>query len=151
MKFLEDEGHPKIGFSTFCTLLPPHCELCRHTVCVCHHHQNPKLMLTSLDAKGITYHDLMKSGVCDNTNGECMFYRCKTCPSEIGIESFVRELPPYTDPPDEVTFKQWVTVDRCSLQRRLLMMITYVLWQRTCLHCPGITTLQNAMQHSLRI
>ena len=126
MKFLEDEAHPKNGFSTFCTLLQPHCVLCRHTVCVCHHHQNPKLMLTALDAKGITYHDLMKSGVCDNTNEECMFYRCRTCPSETGIESFVRELHPYTDPPDEVTFKQWVTVNRCGLITKTLAYDDYV-------------------------
>ncbi len=143
VKFLEDEAHPKIGFSTFCTLRPPHCVLAgsagthsvcmlrpphcvlagsagthsvcmlrpphcvlagsagthsvcmlrpphcvlagsagthsvcmlrpphcvlagragTHSVCVCTHHQNPKLMLTALNAKGITYHDLMKSGV----------------------------------------------------------------------------------------
>ena len=114
VKFLEDEGHPKIGFSMFGMLCPPHClagSVGTHSACVCTHHQNPKLMLMVLDAKGITYHDLIKSGVCDNTNEEGMLHRCKTCPSETGIESFVRELPPCTDSPDEVTFKQWVTVD----------------------------------------
>ena len=52
---------------------------------------------TALDAKGITYHDLMKLGVSDNMNKECMLHRCKTCPSETGSESFVRELPPYRE------------------------------------------------------
>ena len=27
VKFLEDDAHPNIGFSTFCTLCPPHCVL----------------------------------------------------------------------------------------------------------------------------
>ena len=127
VKFLEVEAHPKIGFSMFCTLHPPHCVLQvvqAHTVCT--HHQDPKLMLTALDAKGITYHDLMKSEVYDNMNEECMLHRCKTCPSETGIESFVRELPPCTDPSDEVTFKQWVTVDRCSLITKMLALEDYV-------------------------
>ena len=55
-----------------------------------------------------------------------MLHRCKTCPSETGIESFVRELPPCTDPPEEVTFKQWVTVDRCSLITKTLAYDDYV-------------------------
>ena len=69
----------------------------------------------------------MKSGVCDHTNEECMLRRCKTCSSETGIESFVRELPPYTDPPDKVTFKQWVTVDRSNLISKMLAFDDYVL------------------------
>ena len=83
-------------------------------------------MLTALETKRITYHDLMKSVVSDNTNEECMLHRCKTCPSETGIESFVRELSPCTDPLDEVKFKQWVSVDRCSLITKTLAFDDYV-------------------------
>ncbi len=57
VKFLEDDAHPNIGFSTFCTLRPPHCVLAgsagTHSVCVCTHHQNPKLMLTASMQKGL--------------------------------------------------------------------------------------------------
>ena len=55
-----------------------------------------------------------------------MLHRCKACLSETGIESFVRKLPPCTDPPEEVTFKQWVTVDRCSLITKMLAFDDYV-------------------------
>ena len=51
---------------------------------------------------------------------------CKTCPSETGIESFVGGLPPCTDPPDEVTFKLWVTVDPCSLITMMLAFDDYL-------------------------
>ena len=68
----------------------------------------------------------MKSGVGDNTKEECMLHWCKTCPSETGIECFVRELPSCTDLPDEVTFEQWVTMNRCSLMTKTVAFDDYV-------------------------
>ncbi len=60
----------KIGFSTFVLLRPKWCVLAgasgTHSVCVCVHHQNPKLKYEIFNGTNNKYSDLMAMGVCNN-------------------------------------------------------------------------------------
>lgn len=113
------ELHPlaMIGFSTFATLRPAWCVLAgspgTHSVCVCVHHQNPKLMLQSL-TKELDITDCMKAAVCDISSEKCMMSRCSSCPGIEGIENLLCSLEEL-DLLEEITYKQWVSTDRCTL------------------------------------
>ena len=47
-----------------------------HTVCVCVHHQNAKLMVEALGVTGLSYHDLLDVAVCDDEVEACMLGKC---------------------------------------------------------------------------
>ena len=110
--------HPehKIGFSAFATLRPKWCILAgasgTHTICVCTHHQNPKLKLESLkDKHDLTCSILMAEAVCSMDSKTCMMHQCAVCPGKEYIKNKLKEF--ITS--DEVEFTQWVSTDRCSL------------------------------------
>ena len=121
-KYPED----KIGRSKFCALRPPQCITvgCRgsHSVCVCTIHQNVKLMLSVLPTNEqstiLTYYDLMGKLVCSLDSKLCMIHRCRECPGAEGLTSYLETLCELqVDDTDEVVYyKQWVTVDRTTLQ-----------------------------------
>ena len=118
-KFKELDQHPDIGFSTFCTLRPKHCILAgssgTHSVCVCTYHQNPLLQLNAIGEECLQLTDVMKKAVCDINSDVCMMRTCKECPGEQGVVEFVQALPSMEDK-DELRYKKWVSVDRCTLQ-----------------------------------
>lgn len=118
--YKDDPENPHVGFSSFCSLRPKHCVSAgssgTHTVCVCLHHQNVKLMVESFGKK-LTYHDLIDYAVCDCDAEECMMGRCGNCPGEEGVLDFL-ELVQDTEEDNyefEQRYKQWVSTDRCEL------------------------------------
>ncbi|KAJ8665461.1 hypothetical protein QAD02_007123 [Eretmocerus hayati] len=129
--------HPtiKIGFSKFAQFRPPQCVLAgssgTHSVCVCIHHQNVKLMLDGLGVSKFTsgklnnYKDCISHLVCQNPTDDCFLNRCKKCPS---IESFKKRLYQYFDEKniDQVQYRCWHSTDRCSLQTRTTSKEDYV-------------------------
>jgi hypothetical protein len=114
-----DEKNPNIGFSTFAKLRPSYCVLAgsggTHSVCVCTYHQNPKLQLAALGERGLSYHDLLDYSVCSIEKEACMMQLCEECPREEGVMGFLELLPSVQSAPNEISYKQWVTVDRCAL------------------------------------
>lgn len=122
VEFCKDSNNPSIGFSTFASLRPAWCILAgskgTHSVCVCTYHQNPKLQLAALGLKQVEYSQLMAASVCDINNEDCMMHLCKNCPREQGVRVFLEGLDQMSLP-EEVHYKQWVTVDRCSLTEKV--------------------------------
>lgn len=117
----------KIGFSKFADLRPKHCVLAggsgTHTVCVCTVHQNVKLMLQVLKSKQITlndgtdisnYNSCLAKLMCEEPGTACHLNECPSCP---GVDNLKDELQLLLDNElvDNITYKQWVSVDRCNL------------------------------------
>ena len=117
--YKNDEKNPKVGFSTFAKLRPSYCVLTgsggTHSVCVCTYHQNPKLQLAALGEKGVSYKDLKDYSVCSIDRETCMMGLCDDCPGEEGVLSFLELLESVKSAASEITYKQWVTVDRCTM------------------------------------
>lgn len=114
-----DEKNPNIGFSTFAKLRPSYCVLAgsggTHSVCVCTYHQNPKLQLAALGERGLSYKDLLDYSVCSTERETCMMQLCEDCPREEGVQGFLELLDSVESAPNEISYKQWVTVDRCAM------------------------------------
>ena len=139
----------KMGFSKLCELRPK----CRvtvsssgtHSVCVCTHHQNIKLIVdcfcstvkTQLKRKAeesenksvevpkfdIRYKDLMGMVICDTTNLECMLHRCKNCPGYPALEKFIRNKFIELEIDGEMPYSQWESVDR-TIRTQLMWTIS---------------------------
>lgn len=111
--------NPKIGFSTFAKLRPTYCVLAgaggTHCVCVCTYHQNPKLQLAALGEKELEYKDLIDYSVCNTEREACMMLTCTDCPREEGVQGFLELLDSVQVASDEITYKQWITADRCTM------------------------------------
>ena len=85
-----------------------------HTQSVfCIDHQNPNLMVKSLE-NGLKSKDLMALAVRSTENKLCMFHECEKCPGKERIEKKLNEL--LGDSANEITYKQWLKTDRCSLE-----------------------------------
>lgn len=113
-----------IGFSKFAELRPKQCILAgasgTHSVCVCTIHQNVKLMMNSgiisgCDVQLKTYGHCLAQVICNPPQPACYFSLCPSCP---GIDSLRKRLKQYVDDQliDNVIYKQWVSVDRCTLE-----------------------------------
>lgn len=118
----------KIGFSKFAELRPKCCILAgasgTHSVCVCTIHQNVKLMFVGAKLSEITtpegieyatYHHCLASIVCNPPLPICFLGKCTSCP---GLSYFRQNLTTLLDENliDNITFKQWVSVDRSTLE-----------------------------------
>ena len=118
----------KIGFSKFAELRPPHCVLAgasgTHSVCVCTIHQNVKLMFLGARLSDIvapesislpTYHHCLAKILCNPPLPTCYLEHCDSCP---GILKFRDDLTKLLDENliDNITFKQWISVDRTTLE-----------------------------------
>ena len=118
----------KIGFSKFAECRPRNCILAgasgTHSVCVCTIHQNVKLMtegvkLSNLSASGRTgldnYHHCLTQILCNPPSPSCYLGSCDACP---GIDVLRDILVALLDENliDNVMFKQWVSVDRSTLE-----------------------------------
>ena len=117
-----------IGFSKFASLRPKHCILAgasgTHSVCVCTIHQNVKLMMIAVKLSDYTvsgnvpletYHHCIARVICNPPLPECYLGACSVCP---GIGMLKESLTTLLDDNmiDNVTYKQWITVDRSTLE-----------------------------------
>ena len=126
------DAHPdrKIGFSKFAELRPQYCVLAgasgTHSVCVCTIHQNMKLMFSEarlseiVTPEGInlfTYHHCLASTLCNSPLPTCYLGECTSCPGVSKLRDD-HDLTTLLDENliDNVTFKQWVSVDRSTLE-----------------------------------
>lgn len=115
----------QIGFSKFAELRPKHCVLAgstgTHAVCVCTTHQNVKLMIENAKLGTITnnelktYRHFMAKMLCNPPSIDCLMSECKSCPGDKEIRltlerSFQEKLI------EKITFRQWISVDRCTLE-----------------------------------
>lgn len=123
------EKHPeaKIQFSKFAELRPKYCILPgatgTHSVCVCSIHQNVKLMidgsslsrLTSDNLQIVTYNDCLSKIICNPPTHDCYLRRCELCP---GCDNLIEQLKQifHEKMIDSISYKQWVTTDRCALE-----------------------------------
>ena len=118
----------RIGFSKFAELRPKNCILAgssgTHSVCVCTTHQNFKLMLTGCNIPQLTmnddspiktYKDCIARVVCNPSLPACHFGECQFCPGPETLKKYLQELLDTNDI-DQITYKQWVSVDRTSLE-----------------------------------
>ena len=113
--FKKEHTDKLVGFSRFASLRPKWCIIGggsgTHNVCVCTIHENPKLRLSAFNSS-LTIDDLLKMSVCNHHSKSCMLHDCEQCP---GIEGIKAELCDHSCDNDQISFKQWVTVDRTDL------------------------------------
>ena len=126
------DKYPKesIGFSKFAELRPNHCVLAgasgTHSVCVCTFNQNMKLMVLGVKLTDLavsddtrtslkTYHHCIAQVICNPALPTCYLGPCKACP---GIDTLKTSLMAVLEDNmiDNVTYRQWETVDRSSLE-----------------------------------
>ena len=120
-KWLEQfPNEEKVGFSSFANLKPKWCILAgaagTHNICVCIHHQNPKLKLAALPIPNLSYKSLIELCVCDVNSQNCMFHTCNACPGQEIIEATLLKLFYEDDLTENIDYKQWISTDRCSLK-----------------------------------
>ena len=126
--FKEKFPTKNIGFSKFAELRPKQCILAggsgTHNVCVCTIHQNVQLMMNvgglpecivGEDVQLKTYDHCLAHIVCNPPQPNCFFNFCSSCP---GISILKEALKTFMDNHlvDNVVYKQWVSVDRCTLE-----------------------------------
>lgn len=112
-----------IGFSKFCELRPKNCVLAGKSGSMCTLHQNIKLMMSDArlqnfvldrdDTLLTSYHTCLAKIMCNPPSFQCYLDNCQECHGltqleELTTKKFNDELI------DEITYKQWVTVDRCQ-------------------------------------
>ena len=126
--FKEKYPDQKIGFSKFADVRPKHCILAgasgTHSVCVCTIHQNVKLMmiggkiatLMANDSIPLTTYDHCSAQIiCNPPQPKCYLNTCTSCPGISQLNERLRELMD-DNLVDNVVYKQWVSVDRCTLE-----------------------------------
>lgn len=125
--FKEKYPEAKVQFSKFAQLRPKYCILPgatgTHSVCVCSIHQNVKLMvdgsslvrLTSDNLKISSYNDCLAYIVCNPPTHDCYLQRCELCP---GCDHIIEQFKLIYEEKmiDSISYKQWVTTDRCTLE-----------------------------------
>ena len=119
-EYLKTYPNDKIGFSKFCELRPEWCVTVNskgmHSVCVCEHHQNAKL-LASVIPNITDYKDLLAQMVCDVTRRDCMMHSCDACPGKTALNEYLMKI--FTennvDTDDSICYKQWLHTDRTTL------------------------------------
>ena len=87
-----------------------------HSVCVCEHHQNVKLLTAAIPGKQ-DYKNILSKLVCSLENRTCMLHLCELCPGKIVVQDYLAEVFNSHDFDDEdiVTYKQWVHTNRTTL------------------------------------
>lgn len=119
----------RIGFSKFAELRPKNCIIAgasgTHSVCVCTIHQNTKLMIAGAGLNKITlsntnhplqtYNDCISKIMCNPPTKLCFMNECDCCPN---INDFKDSLLTALEEEmvEHITYKQWITVDRCSFE-----------------------------------
>lgn len=126
--FKEKHSGQQIGFSKFAELRPKNCVLAgasgTHSVCVCTIHQNVKLMveggklvhLTADDEHPLkTYKDCLAAIICKQPHPACYFNECDSCPGITPLKEHLQKLMD-EEGIESVTYRQWVSVDRTTLE-----------------------------------
>ena len=138
--FKEEHEAVKVGFSFFANLRPKNVVIPgasgTHSVCVCTYHQNVKLMIVNSKICSIklgvqekegknSYKDFLHVTMCQPAEEKCWLGECKSCP---GNEALRGELLKFFEDSDveEVRYKQWVTVDRNSLEEHIKEVSDFV-------------------------
>ena len=118
----------KVGFSKFAELRPKHCVLAgasgTHAVCVCTMHQNVKLMMIGAKLSDLskdsevsleTYKNCLAQIICNPPLPKCYLGSCKYCPGNSILKENVLTVMEESMI-DEIVYKQWVSVDRSTLE-----------------------------------
>ncbi|KAJ4443732.1 hypothetical protein ANN_05510 [Periplaneta americana] len=118
----------KISFSKFAELRPKECILPgangTHSVCVCTHHENVKLLIDGANIPLLTsnssvvvnnYKDALSHILCNPPSIYCYLKQCSSCPGPDNIIKHIREQFD-AESIEQITYKQWVTVDRTNLE-----------------------------------
>lgn len=123
--FKEKFSDITIGFSKFAELRPKHCILAgqsgTHAVCVCTTHQNVKLMIENTKLGALTngqlntYKHCLAKMLCNPPNINCYMSECRECPGVAPIRIIIEEAFE-ENLIENVTYRQWVSVDRCNLE-----------------------------------
>lgn len=119
----------KVSFSKFASLRPPECVLAgwsgAHVICVCFIHENFKLSFHGVKLDKLkcsdesqpfsSYRDCLKIVICSQLTSDCYLGTCCNC---LGLTKFRRTIENIFNDNfvDEITYKQWTQVDRCSLE-----------------------------------
>lgn len=125
LSFKDKNPMLKIGFSKFAELRPRNCVLAgssgTHSVCVCTSHQNVKLMLENAKISSLTngelhtYKHCIAKALCNPASIKCYFGECSTCPGTDYIKNLLEEK--FEEKGiEKITFRQWISVDRCNLE-----------------------------------
>lgn len=119
----------KVSFSKFASLRPPECVLAgssgTHVVCVCLIHENFKLSFHGAKLDKLkcsdesqpfsSYRDCLKMVICPRPTSDCYLGTCSNCPGSTKLRRTIENI--FNDNfVDEITYKQWTQVDRCSLE-----------------------------------
>ena len=122
----------RLGFTYFCLMRPDQCVLVLnfksiHNVCVCIHHQNPKLLVegAKMTAKNLkikydenlpqSAKEILIKMTCKKPNEACFFEECSKCP---GVTETLKLVKNYFEKNaiDTIQCKQWETVKmKCDL------------------------------------
>lgn len=126
--FKSENPEVKIGFSKFAELRPKNCVLAgasgTHSVCVCTIHQNVKLMLIggkiaeltkNDDVPLISYQHCLAAITCNPAQSECFLNECSNCPGPSKLIDHLRAIME-EEMVENITYKQWVSVDRTTLE-----------------------------------
>ena len=137
LKFKEENPNVKIGFSKFAEARPKHVVLPgasgTHNVCVCVYHQNPKLMIDHSQIKSnpvfkelvgseenncysgeIKYQHLLSKLMCNPPRPSCWLGECPECEDSSNLSSSLEESFTKLEI-EEITYKQWESIDRTDL------------------------------------
>ena len=128
-EFKQQNADIKLGFSKFCTLRPKWRVIAgasgTHSVCVCTMHQNTILLLHAAHIEETyMYKELIALAVCDLENKEYMLQGCSNCPGFRLVETMLQEK--FEDLNEEISFKQWVSVDITDLISQSLHVFDYI-------------------------
>lgn len=137
--FKERHDTTKIGISKFCQLRPRNIILANasgsHNVCVCTKHQNVKLMIDGINLKKLTadapnyklecYKDCLKQMTCNPASSKCHLRKCIKCPGIENLKARLHQLLEENDI-DEITYKQWISVDRDNLETMISQADVFV-------------------------
>ena len=156
--FKDEYPEIRIGLSKFAESRPKHCVLAgasgMHSVCVCTIHQNVKLMihgvklieLTTSDGVSYpTYEDCIANAICNPPQPKCYLRTCTECPGLDGLKEFLHTALD-ENMIDTITYKQWVSVDRCTpaAHQTSLWKPSLIRWK----HSFHIRSLQNSSPHT---
>ena len=67
---------------------------------------------------------MLKMAVCDDHNKDCMLQRCSLCPGFDNVKT--KTLNKFEDLNEEISYKQWVSVDRTELISQSLSISDYI-------------------------
>ncbi|KYM96890.1 hypothetical protein ALC62_12427 [Cyphomyrmex costatus] len=131
-KFRNDYPDVKIGISKFCELRPRHCVLAgssgTHTVCVCTHHENVKLMIDAINLQAITkdtdlplksYSDCLQEITCKNPTSSCHLGKCELCPDGESLKNHLLSIL-HERYIDRIEFQVWQHTDRSTLKTEIV-------------------------------